>query len=51
MPKLSVKTLKKRMLILQRIKEHDQRIIDSLLKEHKFKDEKIAWYRKKLGMV
>ena len=51
MPRLSAKTLKKRIAMLQRIKEHNQQIIEQLLKEHKFKDEKIAWYRKKLRMV
>ena len=51
MPRLSEKTLKQKIAILKRLREHNQRIIESLLKETKSKDEKILWYRKKLKVM
>lgn len=51
MPKLSEKRLKEKIKVLQNLKEHDKKIIVQLLKEYKFKDDKIAWYKKKLRLV
>ena len=51
MPKLKRETLNQRIAILKRVKEQNERIIESLLKETKAKDEKILWYRKKLRVM
>jgi len=51
MPRLTEKTLKKRIAILIRIRENNEKIIETLLKETKAKDEKILWYRKKLRVM
>ena len=51
MPKLKRETLKQRIAILKRIRENNEKIIESLLKETKAKDEKILWYRKKLKVM
>jgi hypothetical protein len=51
MPRLSEKTMRARMKMLERLKEHDRKVIESLMKEIKHKDEKIMWFKRKLRLM